>query len=158
MLQIGKTRVRQHVNPLRREYQVPSGPIHWPEAFRDPSLPLVIDLGCGPGRFLMLLHKRRAEQDGGTSCTACRDKYCHPHISFPCSCNCTLVCPGVKMNYLGIEIREKLVERANEWTQRLGFQDNVHYKYSNATISLSRIMAGYPGPVHRSEECLSPRD
>lgn len=43
----------------------------------------------------------------------------------------------------------QLVERANDWTQRLGFQDQVHYVYSNATISLGTMMKGYPGPVDR---------
>lgn len=58
--QIGRTRVRQHVNPLRREHQQPTGPLDWRDTFTDPSRPLVVDLGCGPGRFLMLLHHRRA--------------------------------------------------------------------------------------------------
>lgn len=47
----------------------------------------------------------------------------------------------------------QLVERANDWTQRLGFQDQVHYVYSNATISLGTMMKGYPGPVDRWVAC-----
>lgn len=58
-----------------------------------------------------------------------------------------------KCNYLGIEIREKLVERANEWTSRLGFKDHVHFVYSNATISLASLMSGYPGTVNRYNVC-----
>ncbi|GAX77532.1 hypothetical protein CEUSTIGMA_g4976.t1 [Chlamydomonas eustigma] len=112
---IGKTRVRQHVNPLRREYQVPTGPMQWSQAFADPALPLAIDLGCGPGRFLMLKHKRQKD--------------------------------SIQMNYLGVEIREKLVERAKEWAGRLGMCDHVHFVHTNATISLSTMMAGYPGPI-----------
>ena len=54
-----------------------------------------------------------------------------------------------KRNYLGVEIREKLVERANEWTSRLGFTDHVHFAYSNATISLASLMMGYPGVLKR---------
>jgi SAM-dependent methyltransferase len=57
---MGKVRVRQHVNPLRAEYQRPTGPVDWSAAFEDPTLPLAVDLGCGPGRFLLLLQRRAA--------------------------------------------------------------------------------------------------
>jgi tRNA (guanine-N7-)-methyltransferase len=59
-LQIGKTRVRQHVNPLKTIHQLPSKPLKWQETFEDPSLPLIIDLGCGSGRFLMVLQKQHS--------------------------------------------------------------------------------------------------
>lgn len=48
-------RVRQHTNPLRRELQVPAPAPLWAEVYTDPSLPLVLDIGCGYGRFLIAL-------------------------------------------------------------------------------------------------------
>lgn len=80
--QMGKVRVRQHVNPLRAEYLQPLGPIDWGAAFSDPSLPLVVDLGCGPGRFLLLLQRRAAAGRVG--------------LGVPAAGRC---------NYLGVEIR-----------------------------------------------------
>jgi tRNA (guanine-N7-)-methyltransferase len=49
----GGARFRQHVNPLKRELQVPAEPLDWSSAFTDPSLPLILDVGCGYGRFLL---------------------------------------------------------------------------------------------------------
>lgn len=85
MLQIGRTRVRQHVNPLRDEYRQPTQPIDWAQAFQDPSLPLILDLGCGYGRFLLLLNKRHREAEGQVADAPARDN---------------------NYNYLGIEIRK----------------------------------------------------
>lgn len=48
-------RVRQHTNPLRRELQVPTPAPVWDDIYSDPSLPLVADIGCGYGRFLIAL-------------------------------------------------------------------------------------------------------
>ncbi len=87
----------------------------------------MLDLGCGPGRFLMLLHKRRMDQRPQQ--IGVEDQ------------------PTPDCNFLGVEIREKLVERANEWRDRLGYKGRVHYAYSNATISLATMMQGYPGVV-----------
>ncbi|KAL4433842.1 hypothetical protein ABPG75_000283 [Micractinium tetrahymenae] len=54
---VGGVRVRQHVNPLKKELQVPTDPPVWGEAFAEPSRPLVLDIGCGYGRFLLALSK-----------------------------------------------------------------------------------------------------
>lgn len=43
--------MRQHVNPLKRELQIRHGPLDWAAVFDDPSLPLVVDVGSGYGRF-----------------------------------------------------------------------------------------------------------
>ncbi|KAI3434614.1 hypothetical protein D9Q98_002682 [Chlorella vulgaris] len=53
----GGLRVRQHVNPLKKELQVPTEPPAWSEAFAHPAQPLVLDIGCGYGRFLLALSK-----------------------------------------------------------------------------------------------------
>ncbi|EFJ47757.1 hypothetical protein VOLCADRAFT_61222 [Volvox carteri f. nagariensis] len=61
-MQIGKTRVRQHVNPLRREFQQPTAAPDWSAVFSDPSLPLALDIGSGYGRFLLLLQRNNPDQ------------------------------------------------------------------------------------------------
>jgi tRNA (guanine-N7-)-methyltransferase len=37
------------------------------------------------------------------------------------------------------------VERATEWCRRLGYQGEVAYFATNATISLHNMLAAYPG-------------
>lgn len=39
----------------RQELQVPTDPPAWAEAYADPGRPLVLDIGCGYGRFLLAL-------------------------------------------------------------------------------------------------------
>ncbi|KAG8051713.1 hypothetical protein GUJ93_ZPchr0001g29595 [Zizania palustris] len=105
-------RIRQHVNPLSSSFSVPTKPPEWKEVFEDPLLPLMVDIGCGSGRFLIWLAKNRGE----------------------------------KRNYLGLEIRQKLVERTQFWVTELGLR-NVYFMFANATVSFDQIMASYPGPL-----------
>lgn len=51
----GGVRFRQHANPLKRELQVPTEPLPWDLVYDDPSLPLIVDVGAGYGRFLLAL-------------------------------------------------------------------------------------------------------
>jgi len=111
---VGGIRVRQHVNPLKRELQILAEAPNWDEAFADPSKPLHVDLGCGPGRFLLLKARREPES-----------------------------------NYLGMEIRKKLVDRGALWAREVGVDSSVKFMTANATISLSNVLADYPGTVHR---------
>lgn len=52
-------RFRQHVNPLARQYQLPTKlPPEWPvSAFTDLSLPLHLDIGCSKGGYLLDLSR-----------------------------------------------------------------------------------------------------
>jgi len=125
---VGGVRVRQHVNPLKRELQiVPEAPA-WGELFEDAGRPLVVDIGFGSGRFLLLYAKRSlaARRARGTAALWETEKGC---------------------NFLGMDIRAPLVERANGWTQTLAMQDNVHFMTANASISIGALLRSYPGPV-----------
>lgn len=57
-MQVEGVRCRQHANPLRKELQVQLPPQDWSEKFVDPRRPLIVDIGCGPGRFLLALSSR----------------------------------------------------------------------------------------------------
>ena len=46
-------------------------------------------------------------------------------------------------NFLGLEIREKLVDNANDDKQELGLK-NLHYLFCNANTSLDSILASLP--------------
>uniref|UniRef100_A0A453CZL4 tRNA (guanine(46)-N(7))-methyltransferase n=1 Tax=Aegilops tauschii subsp. strangulata TaxID=200361 RepID=A0A453CZL4_AEGTS len=55
-------RIRQHVNPLSALFVEPTEPPEWTEVFEDPLLPLMVDIGCGSGRFLVWLAKNSGER------------------------------------------------------------------------------------------------
>ncbi|KAL5560815.1 hypothetical protein UlMin_037026 [Ulmus minor] len=110
--EVGHVRIRQHVNPLSNSFSIPIQVPDWNQVFRDPTLPLMVDIGSGSGRFLIWLAKRNL---------------------------------GVK-NYLGLEIRHKLVKRAQFWVKELAF-DNIHFMFANATNSFKQLVSTYPGPL-----------
>ncbi|KAI4296959.1 hypothetical protein L6164_036874 [Bauhinia variegata] len=60
-LDLGHVRIRQHVNPLSSSFSVPAQVPEWNHVFRDPTLPLMVDIGCGSGRFLLWLAKRNSK-------------------------------------------------------------------------------------------------
>ncbi|KAF8025947.1 hypothetical protein BT93_F2700 [Corymbia citriodora subsp. variegata] len=55
--ELGHVRIRQHVNPLSSSFSMPAQAPNWEEVLEDPTLPLMVDIGCGSGRFLMWLAK-----------------------------------------------------------------------------------------------------
>ncbi|GFY90421.1 tRNA (guanine-N-7) methyltransferase [Actinidia rufa] len=84
----------------------------WCDIYSDSTLPLMVDIGSGSGRFLMWLAKRNLDS----------------------------------MNYLGLEIRQKLVKRANYWANELAL-NNIHFIFANATVSFKQLVSTYPGPL-----------
>lgn len=110
--QIGRVRIRQHVNPLSSSFSMPVQAPHWDDVFKNSKLPLMVDIGSGSGRFLIWLAKR-----------------------FPDS-----------RNYLGLEIRHKLVQRCQFWVKELSLR-NIHFISSNATISFEGLVSTYPGSL-----------
>ncbi|XP_047150787.1 tRNA (guanine-N(7)-)-methyltransferase [Vigna umbellata] len=111
-LDMGHLRIRQHVNPLSASFSVPAQVPDWNHVFADPMLPLMVDIGCGSGRFLMWLAKRTPK----------------------------------KRNFLGLEIRERIVKRAETWAKDLAL-NNIHFMFANATISFKQLVESYPGPL-----------
>ncbi|CAN0920458.1 tRNA (guanine-N(7)-)-methyltransferase [Linum grandiflorum] len=59
--EVGHVRLRQHVNPLSSSFSEPAPVPDWKQVFRDPTLPLMVDIGCGSGRFLIWLAKRNPD-------------------------------------------------------------------------------------------------
>ncbi|XP_058205552.1 uncharacterized protein LOC131319353 isoform X2 [Rhododendron vialii] len=114
--EVGHVRIRQHVNPLSASFSAPAPVPKWSEVYRDPTLPLVVDVGSGSGRFLMWLAKRNLERSQDPK------------------------------NYLGLEIRQKLVMRAEYWANELALS-NIHFIFANATVSFKELVSTYPGPL-----------
>ena len=109
-----RVRVHQHVNPLSPYYRQEPRPVDIETVFADPERPLLLDIGCARGRFLL----RMAEAEP-------------------------------KWNYLGVEIREPLVNEANRLAAEAGLT-NVHYAFCNAMLWLDRLLEGIPAGVFQS--------
>mmetsp|Transcript_11142 Transcript_11142/g.23250 ORF Transcript_11142/g.23250 Transcript_11142/m.23250 type:complete len:359 (-) Transcript_11142:459-1535(-) len=60
---VGGIRLRQHVNPLKRELQIVSEPPEWKSVYEEPTNNLHVDVGCGPGRFLLMKAKGQPSQN-----------------------------------------------------------------------------------------------
>jgi len=56
-----RVRVHQHVNPLSPFYRREPEPIDIETAFADPDLPLLLDIGCARGRFLLRMAEAEPE-------------------------------------------------------------------------------------------------
>lgn len=105
---MARVRVHQHVNPLAPYYRQAPKPVDIERVFADPSKPLLLDVGCARGRFLL----RMASAEPG-------------------------------WNYLGVEIREPLVDEANRLANEAGL-DNIHYEFCNAMLWLDRLLESIP--------------
>ncbi len=46
-------------------------------------------------------------------------------------------------NFLGLEIREPLVDEANKWREQLGL-NNLHYLFGNVNNSLASLLSSFP--------------
>eukprot|EP00892_Ulva_mutabilis_P006208 jgi/Ulvmu1/395/UM001_0402.1 len=50
-------------------------------------------------------------------------------------------------NCLGLEIREPIIARANEWASAVELSDRVQFTLANGTVSMKSMLASYPGNV-----------
>lgn len=60
---VAGVRVRQHVNPLKASLQTQAPVPSWRQVFADVSRPLVVDIGCGGGRFDLMMAKRNPDKN-----------------------------------------------------------------------------------------------
>jgi len=95
--------MRQHVNPLSKNFDKFERITSLNEIFKDSQLPLHLDIGCAAGKFLF-----------------------------------DLALVNTKWNYLGIEIREKLVKTAKSRAREREIQ-NLYYVFGNAHKILNDI-------------------
>jgi tRNA (guanine-N7-)-methyltransferase len=105
---MARVRVHQHVNPLSPYYRQEPRPFNLTDAFDDPAQPLLLDVGCARGRFLL----KMAEAEPA-------------------------------WNYLGVEIREPLVDEANRLADEAGL-GNLRYAFCNAMLWLGKLIEVFP--------------
>lgn len=108
---MARVRVHQHVNPLSPFYRQPPEPVEPAKVFADPSKPLLLDIGCARGRFILRMAEAEPE-----------------------------------WNYLGVEIREPLVDEANRIASEIGLQ-NLHYTFCNAMLWLGKLLEDLPDSI-----------
>jgi tRNA (guanine-N7-)-methyltransferase len=58
-----RVRVHQHVNPLSPYYRQAPAPVDIRTAFENPTRPLLVDIGCARGRFLLKLAQEQPERN-----------------------------------------------------------------------------------------------
>jgi tRNA (guanine-N7-)-methyltransferase len=58
-----RVRVHQHVNPLAPFYRFTPAPIELEKIFADPSRPLLLDIGCARGRFILRMAEVEKERN-----------------------------------------------------------------------------------------------
>jgi len=97
--------MRQHVNPLNRNFKEIERIHTLNEMFGDPKLPIHLDIGCAAGEFLF-----------------------------------ELALVNTSRNYLGIEIREKLVKNAK---LKVGEREikNLYFLFGNANNILNDVQS-----------------
>lgn len=86
--------------------------------FADPSLPLVLDLGCGYGVSILNLCDQCAQQQGGR-----------------------------KLNFLGVDLSNRAIGYAAGITARWGYSSHCAFLYCDCVRMLQHIHDTYPGPV-----------
>ena len=120
-----KRRMKRMTNPSASQFLVPAAAPDWSAVFADPSLPLMLDIGCAKGRYLAQLAKSSAFASTFG-----------PH------------------NFCGVEIFAPLVQAANCWRDREGLK-NLHYVAGNINVSfaalnfpptLSKVCIQFPDP------------
>lgn len=106
-----RVRVHQHVNPLAPYYRFTPKPLEIENIFIDTGLPLLIDIGCARGRFLLKMAEITTDQ-----------------------------------NFLGIEIREPLVNEGNRLKVEQN-STNLHFEFCNAMIALDKLLEKLPTDI-----------
>jgi len=124
----------------------------WEAYFKDPTRPLVIDIGCGMGISLLglaslsLLDHDTKNSTNSTEDTnfeqmsmsgygCCNDEVAHPYGDFS-GCN-----------FLGVDLSGLAIGYAQGIAQRWGLSDRLHFCRESAEDLLELVRDNYPGPV-----------
>lgn len=124
-----KTRFRQHVNPLARQYQQPTIlSEEWPrDTYHSLQYPLHLDIGCGKGGFLLNMTEWAVSSEEQHSDDEKTD-----------------LLLGSQFNYLGLEIRPGVAQYARERIERHpSCQGRLDFIGCNVNVDLQRILQRY---------------
>lgn len=108
------------------QFQFVSEALDWEKVYKNPELPLIVDVGSGYGRFPLVAAK---------------------HDTTPTNYLGTDIRHQAKLSQLSLGKVLQLVGRANFWAEELELDDRVHFTCCNITLSLESLLEGYPGPI-----------
>ncbi len=138
---------RQHVNPLALRYQQPTilSP-QWPnDVYRDTSLPLILDIGCGKGGFLLDLAQHYAKT--GDSCINTNN---NNNLDNIVTLDQQPLHPQHPFNYLGLEIRPAVARYAQSRIDTYGLTGRLDFVGCNVNVDLERLLQLYHGASTRT--------
>eukprot|EP00979_Chaetoceros_neogracilis_P003792 scaffold659_cov260-Chaetoceros_neogracile.AAC.6 len=120
----GNTMASTHNNPDIGT--VDTLPLDWTRIFKDPTLPLVVDIGCGMGVSIL-----------GLSTLDEIDK----------TEDATFNLDWSKCNFLGADLSNLGINFASSITARWDLRSNVHFTVGSAEDVMDQIKDSYPGSV-----------
>ena len=115
---------------------IPSVIQQWDTVFDDPTLPLVVDVGCGMGISVLGLATTTTSADN-SSLQEINGSEDISTFDFEWN-NC---------NFLGADLSQLAINFASSISQRWKLKGRVHFEVISAEEVLENIVASYPGPV-----------
>lgn len=98
----------------------------WTDIYEDPTLPLVLDIGCGMGVSILGFSSLKEED---------------------CTDNGMINLEWCKCNFLGADLSHLGVNFASAMSQRLDLNKNVHFVSSSAEEIVAHVAESYPGSL-----------
>ncbi len=99
----------------------------WDLVFKDPTRPLVIDIGCGMGVSIL-----------GLSTLGIDESMSDSRINLDWN----------RCNFLGADLSRIGINFASAISKRWGLQDNVHFTFASAEEIMEHVAKTYPGKVN----------
>jgi hypothetical protein len=154
--------LRERSSESQSEDESPGPPANLAALFQDPSRPLVVDVGCGAGRFVLLAGLRGVvPRHAPTQQPLCPFSGVpsnvlglDQHATVSCCSLHPLTC-SVAAAHVQRQVRStalcpyfsQLMARGNMWAQSRGVSGRCHFLATNARESLQATLQSYPGPI-----------
>ncbi|KAI8562950.1 hypothetical protein RHMOL_Rhmol03G0075700 [Rhododendron molle] len=174
---VGHVRIRQHVNPLSASFSVPAPVPKWSEVYRDPMLPLVVDVGSGLLASLSMREKsfklapspeqrnrplplEVGRRDIFVETPEITSRTSSQYLAFSILHGCNIIKFAHDQDTT-LDIRPYYVSNLYFFDPAVCFQlvkraehwanelalSNIHFIFANATVSFKELVSTYPGPL-----------
>ncbi len=119
-----------HKIGTHRNRSIQDRPIKWNEVFDDPTLPLVVDIGCGMGVSIL-----------GLATSACSNK------DAKIDNESELMLEWNNCNFFGADLSQLAINYASSISHRWKLSGRVCFEVISAEQALEKVVWNYPGPV-----------